>query len=264
MVDIQRRRLRRLFAFGKGIVAMDAAHRPITPESPWPNRTTSGVVLAPGVLARSPRVPELLRADGMLLGVRADLGVEQLTGDARTLVTSGCDGLTERLSRQRTQGAEFAVWHVPPAGTGHRGASHALAVNGQGAARFARTCHELGLVPLIRIGRPGDGADGTQATALMSLCMHLDEYDVELDAVVLVAAARHGRPLAEGPLAVLPDRLGGLALTVDVFTPGDAADAVRAARSARPRWPVTFYLGREATAPAFTAGPTRAALHAVR
>jgi fructose-bisphosphate aldolase, class I len=271
VVETFRRRIRRLFAFERGIVALDAAHRPLAPDRPWPSRTTSGVVLSPGVFERTPGLPRRLRADGVLTGVRADRGTEALTPDGRALVTAGSDGLTERLARLRALGATFAVWHVPPVLTGHRTASYALAVNGQAAARFARTCQELDVLPLVRVRHPGAGSGAAHATALMSLCSHLDENDVRLDAVVLSTRDEPGAPAgtagqpgpAGGALAALPGRLGGVALAVDAVSPADAALSVAGARAGGLPWPVTFYLGREATAPALPRSGGRPALHVV-
>jgi fructose-bisphosphate aldolase class 1 len=254
------RRIRRLFGFGKGIVAMDAAHRPISPEAPSPSRTTSGVVLAESALPLAPGLAELMHADGVMLGVRADRGVEPLYGDGHAQVSAGLDGLAERLAALRDHGVEFAVWHVPPIVAGHGRASAALAINGHAAARFALTCQHIGLVPLVRVCPPrGQHADAA-STTLLSLCMHLNELDVEVDGMVLGTRLDLSEPITDGPLAALPARLGGVVLTVDTVTPAEAADAISPVRLATSRWPITFYLGRE---PSTAAHRTRTAPAAV-
>jgi fructose-bisphosphate aldolase class 1 len=146
------------------------------------------------------------------------------------------------------------------------GALRTLTVNSQAAARFAYTCQSVGLVPVIRVGtrmRTGTPSQRStaRAAALLSVCGHLEDIEVDLPSVVVSTEAEPGPahdPVGGGPLVALPSRLGGVALTAGGNSLQTAATAVSAVCSAVPPWPVTFYLGREATRPALLAWRGRA------
>ncbi|MFC5994630.1 class I fructose-bisphosphate aldolase [Pseudonocardia hispaniensis] len=282
-----RRRTRRLFAFRKGILALDtapaalvsrfrSASLSLTPRTtdeyltmllgtPDLSSATSAAVLDPQAFEaprmRGRRMPEALRDAGILPGVRADTGVEPMSSDKRELVTSGLDGLATRLRRLRSAGATFAVWSTV-AGTGaDRGALRQLTANSQAAARFAYVCQDMGLVPLVRVGTrlgmdPGPPRDATLAAALLSISGHLEDLDVDLSAVVICVEAGPGTgrdPLVASPLAALPTRLGGVALAGGRQSATETVDAVATVCASAPPWPVTFYLGRHVTQPALHA-----------
>jgi fructose-bisphosphate aldolase, class I len=285
-----RRRLRRLFAFRKGILALDSGPAALDARfravalTPSPHTTegylgmllgapelpacTSGVVLGPADFDRTVHgrtLPETLRAAGVLAGVRADTGDEPLTADARDRVTSGLDGLADRLRRLRGLGAGFAVWSAVASPATDRRGMHVLTANSHAAARFAHLCHDLGLVPVIRVGtRVGDAGgprgDATMAAALLSIGGHFHDLDVDVTATVIcteleaTTGTDHDDPVAAArPLTVLPDELGGVMLAGR----GDAVDAasrtVAAVATRNPPWPVTFYVGRHVTRPALAA-----------
>lgn len=245
-----------LFAPGKGILALDtpperlgarlravgvlpgeptaAAFRAMLLATPDLGARTSGVVLpmaAAGDVAAE--VPAEVPA-GVLVGVRADTGPDGP-------VTGGLDGLAARLAEAGRRGAAFAVWSVHGATT-----MRALTLNSQAAARFAATCQEVGLLPVVRVGSRPDRATGTLTAALLSVLGQLDELDVELPGTVLSTL------LDPDALGVVPAGIGGVALSTTT-APALAAP-----------WPVTFYLGREATCPAMRAWRGRAPVAAQR
>lgn len=231
---VPRRRLRRLFAFGKGIVA-PLGRGPVS-AVPLHPATTGGVVVSPELVLRSAgALRRRMKAADVRFGVRADRGFEPLSR-AGGLVTSGLDGLAERLARMREDGAAFAVWTMAPADSIDGGA--ALAANASAAARFARTCHDLDLLPLIRAKSARTAQ--LRAAGLFSLCTYLDEFNVDFGGLVVVT-----RPCVDRTWDVLPSRLGGIALVTAAVPPASAADWVTSVcdRQALP-WPVTFYLGR--------------------
>lgn len=255
-MDDLARRLPRLLAFGKGMLAVDTAphdldarfralslcpsdrlHRDYvrmllhTPELPT---TVGTAVLAPRLL-EDPEFPQLLRERGIGIGVRADTGCEPMSADGRVRVTSGLDGLAARLASYRALGAAIAVWSVVSRATADRDGLRVLAANGQAAARFALLCQDMAMVPVIRVGtRMGAASrlrrEATTAAAVMSVVSHLRDMEVDLAATVL----------ATDPAAapVLPPRLGGVALTCGWTQLPN-----------RP-WPVTFVVGRDVTLPA--------------
>ncbi|MFC4947266.1 class I fructose-bisphosphate aldolase [Pseudonocardia sp. GCM10023141] len=280
-MDALRQRTRRIFAPGRGILGLDTAaatlatrfrdvalvptrpttdaYRAMVLDTPDLAATTSCVVLGPDDVADSHRVVPLLEA-GILVGVRADTGCESLTGHDHDLVTSGLDGLAARLVRMRELGVTTAVWSVCAAATATTGSLRALTANSHAAARFAYTCQRLGIVPILRVGTRTTGASHARrravvGAALLSVCVALDELDVDIAATVI--SPSHEIDGLEHPpqsaLALLPPQLGGVALA------GGPSDAIAAVCAARPPWPVTFYLGQEATLPALRAWRGQAA-----
>jgi fructose-bisphosphate aldolase class I len=251
-------RLRRLFSSRRGILALDtgpaelaarfravalmpsarADYLAMLLDTPGLAGHVSGVVLTPDVLdGRS--IP-----DGLLVGVRADSGHEPLTGHDRHRVTSGLDGLAARLTRLCHLGVDFAVWSTVAGPVGDPRGMNVLTANGHAAARFAALCHDLGVVPVIRVGTRITGDDrgwrsATVAAALLSVCGHLHDLDVDVSGVVICTEVGS----ATEPLTVLPEEVGGVALT------GGTA----AVEAQSPPWPLTFYIGRQATRPALQA-----------
>jgi fructose-bisphosphate aldolase class 1 len=243
---------------------------------------TSGVVLHPATFQRlaerGQRTAQLLGEAGILVGVRADDGSEPLDADGRELVTSGLDGLAARLRRLAGLGATFAVWSTVT--STDPDALRVVTANSHAAARFGYLCQDLGLVPVIRVGTRVTGSGGSGgsggpiaggllcsrqasvAAALIDVCGHLEDFGVDLRAVVISTdpgTADPTDPFAGSPLAALPGRLGGVALTGGWPCPRAAADAVARVCLADPPWPVTFYLGRQLTQPALAAWGGRAA-----
>jgi fructose-bisphosphate aldolase class I len=284
-MDTVQRRLRRLFAFRRGVLAVDTGpaslaarfraacvvpsaqavrdYRAMLLGADDLASTVSGVVLPPELFDAAPHgrsLPEQLRACGILPGVRADTGQEQLTASPGDRVTSGLDGLATRLFRLRELGAAFAVWStVAGSEVGDR-SMQVLTANSHAAARFAHLCHDLGLVAVVRVGtRVGDAAgprrDATMAAALLSVGGHFDDQDVDTAAVVICAElGSDGCPdVASRPLTVLPGRLGGVLLSGRGAAVADATAAVAAGVALVPPWPVSFYAGRHVTVPALQA-----------
>lgn len=263
-------RARRLFAFGKGIVALDAtddsgdalgAGGPGARRARQEDDLLAGLLDAPGLAARTSGVvlpaaawadggrPRQVRDAGMLAGARADVGSESILADGQAQVSSGLDGLAARLGRLREQGAGFAVWHMTAIAALEQDALHALTVNSQSSARFAYVCQDMALVPVIRLWMRPIGAleplsrEAILAAALISVGGHLEDLGVDLAGVVLGMEPELGKdadPLSAGPLAALPRTLGGVLLAARPHRP--ATDALAKVRSVHPPWPVTSCL----------------------
>lgn len=278
-MDALLRNTRRILGAPKGIVAVDtsdaevaarcraAGLRPterMTREfrqmvlgAPALTEHASGVVLRPEDLdlpvGPSTVTESLLGAD-VPVGVRVDTGHERGFRDVDR-ITSGLDGLARRLGEFREAGAAFALWSVCT--SLEPGDMSSLTVNSQAAARFARTCQTLELVPVVRIGgRMPDGPPQTRraalAAALLSVIGHLEDLEVDLTRLVVntvFETCPPGGVFSDNPLSVLPLRLGGVALSA---VDDDAVAALRAIGGTAP-WPVTFYIGRLATIAALRA-----------
>jgi fructose-bisphosphate aldolase class I len=92
---------------------------------------------------------QLLEAQGIIPGIKVDLGAKPLALAEGETITEGLDGLRERLAEYYELGARFAKWRaVINIGDGlpTRNATHA---NAHGLARYAALCQEGGLVPIV-------------------------------------------------------------------------------------------------------------------
>ena len=136
------------------------AYRTLLATAPGLGETISGVILYEETLfqqaAARPGQPaasilELFQAQGLVAGIKLDLGVEPLAGGlpGETWCT-GLKGLRERAARAYAQGARFAKWRAVLRISAD-GCPSELCVreNAWGLARYARTAQEEGLVPIV-------------------------------------------------------------------------------------------------------------------
>ncbi len=136
------------------------AYRTLLATAPGLGETISGVILyeetlfqqaadRPGQPAAS--ILELFQAQGLVVGIKLDLGVEPLAGGlpGETWCT-GLRGLRERAASAYARGARFAKWRavlrISPDGCP---SELGVRENAWGLARYARTAQEEGLVPIV-------------------------------------------------------------------------------------------------------------------
>ncbi len=113
----------------------------------------SGVILFEETLkqksAAGVSLPEVLRAQGIVPGIKVDKGTVLLPEFPDETLTQGLDGLALRLSEYKKLGARFAKWraliHIGPG----LPTPQAIAGNAQALARYAAICQEQGLVPIV-------------------------------------------------------------------------------------------------------------------
>jgi len=100
--------------------------------------TTAGVPLA-----------EMLWQRGIMPGTKVDAGTIALPGFPGEKITSGLDGLRERLAAYREGGARFTKWRAVIVLDEHRPAAGCVEANAHALARFAALSQEAGLVPVV-------------------------------------------------------------------------------------------------------------------
>jgi fructose-bisphosphate aldolase class I len=92
---------------------------------------------------------DVVAGQGVIPGIKVDLGTKPLAGSPGEMVTEGLDGLRARLEEYRRMGARFAKWRaVIVIGEGMPSAGCVLA-NAHALARYAALCQEQGLVPIV-------------------------------------------------------------------------------------------------------------------
>ncbi|KAI8057144.1 fructose-bisphosphate aldolase [Syncephalis plumigaleata] len=92
---------------------------------------------------------DLLREQGIVVGIKVDKGVVPLAGTDKETTTQGLDGLAERCQKYYQAGARFAKWRsVLRIGT-HQPSALAIDENANVLARYASICQANGLVPIV-------------------------------------------------------------------------------------------------------------------
>ena len=91
----------------------------------------------------------LITQAGSLPGIKVDSGAKNLAGSRDEKVTEGLDGLRERLSLYKKNGACFAKWRGVLSLSKTLPSSYAIRVNIQALARYAALCQEAGIVPIV-------------------------------------------------------------------------------------------------------------------
>ncbi|NDC34681.1 MAG: fructose-bisphosphate aldolase class I [Synechococcaceae bacterium WB9_2_112] len=109
----------------------------------------------------------LFQQKGIVPGIKVDLGVEDLAGGlAGESWCTGLKGMAERASRYYARGARFAKWRaVLRISAGGCPSELAVRENAWGLARYARTCQEHGLVPIVEPEILMDGDHDIATTA---------------------------------------------------------------------------------------------------
>ena len=94
-------------------------------------------------------LPEVLARQGVVPGIKVDQGKGPLSGAPGDLITRGLDGLGDRLTRYKEQGARFAKWREVYPITDHNPTHLGRHANAEVLARYAADCQEQGIVPIV-------------------------------------------------------------------------------------------------------------------
>jgi len=94
-------------------------------------------------------LPELLKRQGIVPGIKVDKGKIPLAHAPGDLITQGLDGLAERLRGYKTQGARFAKWREVYPISDYNPSRLAIEANAEMLARYAAVCQEEGFVPIV-------------------------------------------------------------------------------------------------------------------
>jgi fructose-bisphosphate aldolase class I len=129
------------------------AYRELIVTTPGLGECISGAILFDETIRQRLRdgtsFADALRQRGIIPGIKVDTGAKDLAGHPGEKVTEGLDGLGERLAAYASMGARFAKWRAVIAigdGLPSRGCVEA---NAHALARYAASCQEAGLVPVV-------------------------------------------------------------------------------------------------------------------
>ena len=211
-------------------------------------------------------LPELLKAQGIIPGIKVDKGMLSLSNFPEERVTQGLDNLAQRLDEYKQLGARFAKWRaVINTGVGIPTAQ-AIAINAHALARYAAICQEHGVLPIVEpeVLMEGDHTLATSARiteeVLHALFHALHKERVALEYMILkpnMVEPGHTCPELATPQQVAQATLICLKRTVPVAVPiitflsGGQSEAaatanLNALNSAieKPPWVLRFSYGR--------------------
>jgi fructose-bisphosphate aldolase class I len=100
-------------------------------------------------LADGTAYTEYLAAKGMIPGIKVDTGAHDLAGSEGEKVTSGLDGLDDRLKEYRQMGAHFSKWRAVINITEDNPSGYCISANAHALARYAALCQKNDLVPIV-------------------------------------------------------------------------------------------------------------------
>ncbi|HET8900089.1 MAG TPA: class I fructose-bisphosphate aldolase [Rhodanobacteraceae bacterium] len=280
-----------MVAPGKGIIAIDEstgtikkrfdsvgventeehrrAYREMLLTAPGLSDHISGAILYDETIRQSTAdgVPftKIMRDAGIIPGIKVDKGPVALAGFPGELVTSGLDGLRERLAEYVKLGAGFAKWRAVITISDESPSSTCIESNSHALARYAALCQEAGLVPMVEPEVLMDGShdidvcyEVTEAT-LRSLFASLYEHNVMLEGTILKASmVVSGKDcpeqasvdeVAEATVRCLkstvPANLPGIVFLSGGQSDEDATAHLNAINQAGPHpWPLSFSYGR--------------------
>ena len=100
-------------------------------------------------LADGTAYTEYLAAKGMIPGIKVDTGAHDLAGSEGEKVTSGLDGLDDRLKEYRQMGVRFSKWRAVINITEDNPSGYCISTNAHALARYAALCQKNDLVPIV-------------------------------------------------------------------------------------------------------------------
>src|SRR6201984_2212140 len=237
--------------------------------APAAAESVSGVILYDETIRQKAKdgtpFPQYLTRQGIIPGIKVDLGAKPLAGFPGETITEGLYGLRERLIEYRTLGARFAKWRaVIDIGEGIPTA-FAIEANAHALARYAALCQENDIVPIVEPEVLMDGAHSIDRCAevtervLQSVFGQLFAHRIRLEGMVLKPnmvisgkkAANRAPPqtVAEATVRVLkrhvPAAVPGIAFLSGGQSPAEATLHLSLINQLGPLpWSITFSYGR--------------------
>jgi len=135
--------------------------------------------------------PEYLARQGIIPGIKVDVGAKPLAGFNGETITEGLDGLRERLIEYYKLGARFAKWRAVIDIAEGIPSSFATEANAHALARYAALCQEQGIVPIVEPEVLMDGGHSIErceevtSGVLQAVFNQLFEHRILLEGMVL-------------------------------------------------------------------------------
>ena len=94
-------------------------------------------------------IPELIKKNGSIPGIKVDKGVKLLAGSSDEKITEGLDGLRERMDEYYKLGARFAKWRAVYSISSDQPSEQCIKANAHALARYAAIVQEAKMVPIV-------------------------------------------------------------------------------------------------------------------
>jgi fructose-bisphosphate aldolase class I len=129
------------------------AYRELLFTTPGISEFISGVILYDETLRQQAKdgtpFPKVLSDQGIVPGIKVDLGAIPLVNSAGDKITEGLDGLEKRLAEYKQLGAKFAKWRAVLPITDENPRDLAIKLNAVFLARYAAICQSQEIVPIV-------------------------------------------------------------------------------------------------------------------
>lgn len=133
--------------------ATRCAYRSLLLTTPELGKFISGVILFEETLGQKTKdgqsLPDIAAEQGIVPGIKVDKGTAPLINATGDLVTQGLDGLAERLTSYKEQGARFAKWREVYSISAYNPTQVGIQTNAEVLARYAAICQSMGMVPIV-------------------------------------------------------------------------------------------------------------------
>ncbi|WP_085907210.1 class I fructose-bisphosphate aldolase [Kiloniella majae] len=159
------------------------------------NDFISGVILYDETLRQNAAdgtpLSKVLQDQGIIPGIKVDLGAKPLAGHDIETITEGLDGLRDRLKEYAKLGAKFTKWRGVYKITEETPSFAAISANAHALARYAALAQEAGLVPIVEPEILMDGdhdinvCQAISEEVLRSVFAELANQEVELEGILL-------------------------------------------------------------------------------
>lgn len=171
------------------------AYRELLFTAPGVGRFISGVILYDETIRQRGIGGETLVAtlgrQGVIPGIKVDMGTEALPGSPEEKITKGLEGLTKRLEEYNGLGAKFAKWRAVIAIGDGMPTDECIAKNAEILAAYAKMCQESGIVPIVEPEVLMDGSHTIERcfdvtrNVLKKVFAELQKQNVDLSGMLL-------------------------------------------------------------------------------
>lgn len=216
----------------------------------------------------------ILEQQGIIPGIKVDMGTEAMVGSPNEKVTKGLDGLPDRLKEYQGLNARFAKWRAVIAIGDGMPTDECIAKNAEILAAYAKMCQEAGIVPIVEPEVLMDGSHTIErcfevtGKVLKRVFAELQKQNVDLSGMLLkpnmviagadCPAQAEPRQVAEMTLRcfreVVPAALPGIVFLSGGQSEREACENLNAINAAGSQpWRLSFSYGRALQASALAA-----------
>ncbi len=244
-------------------------YRQLLLTTPAASHCLSGVILYDETLWQSTDsgqpFREYLQEQGVIPGIKVDLGLVDLPGFDGEKVTQGLDGLPDRMAKYAQAGAKFAKWRAAIVIGDGIPTDECIGANTYQLARYARICQDAGIVPIVEPevlfdgNHTSDQCEAVMAHVFDVLFMTMRQFRVHLPGAILktsmvLPGKDSGTPIDHNEVADrtcrvlhehVPHELGGIVFLSGGQTSKDAFANLNRIQQRGPHpWGVTFSYSR--------------------